>query len=196
VDELAASAKLNPKVVRNELRLAFLCPEILDAILNGKRGCSLDAGNEVGLGMPSAITTAKMFFYHIVGYRNERLMRAFPALYSGLAAYPLGPFIGAGRGVAGSTRFSIFPPDGKDVGAASEQSSEKRHLFDCRGSSRFMEGGLLSCAGGRSTRIGVSRRHSSAARRSSSAARSAASEASRARIRASSFSASLIGLGG
>jgi hypothetical protein len=41
VDELAASAKLNPKVVRNELRLAFLAPEILDAILNGKPGCSL-----------------------------------------------------------------------------------------------------------------------------------------------------------
>ena len=29
------------KVVRNELRLAFLAPEILDAILNGKPGCSL-----------------------------------------------------------------------------------------------------------------------------------------------------------
>jgi site-specific DNA recombinase len=41
VDELAANAKLNSKVVRNELRLAFLAPEILDAILNGKPGCSL-----------------------------------------------------------------------------------------------------------------------------------------------------------
>ena len=41
VDELAASAKLNSKVVRNELRLAFLAPEILDTILNGKPGCSL-----------------------------------------------------------------------------------------------------------------------------------------------------------
>ena len=41
VDELAASAKLNSKVVRNELRLAFLAPEIVDAILNGKPGCSL-----------------------------------------------------------------------------------------------------------------------------------------------------------
>jgi site-specific DNA recombinase len=41
VDELAASAKLNSKVVRNELRLAFLGPEILDAILSGKPGCSL-----------------------------------------------------------------------------------------------------------------------------------------------------------
>jgi site-specific DNA recombinase len=41
VDELAASAKLNSKVVRNELRLAFLAPEILDAILNGKPCCSL-----------------------------------------------------------------------------------------------------------------------------------------------------------
>jgi site-specific DNA recombinase len=41
VDELAASAKLNSKVVRNELRLAFLAPEILNAILNGKPGCSL-----------------------------------------------------------------------------------------------------------------------------------------------------------
>jgi len=41
VDELAADAKLNSKVVRNELRLAFLAPEILDAILNGKPGYSL-----------------------------------------------------------------------------------------------------------------------------------------------------------
>ena len=41
VDELAANAKLNSKLVRNELRLAFLAPEILDAILNGKPGCSL-----------------------------------------------------------------------------------------------------------------------------------------------------------
>ena len=41
VEELATSVKLNPKVVRNELRLAFLAPEILDAILNGKPGCSL-----------------------------------------------------------------------------------------------------------------------------------------------------------
>jgi hypothetical protein len=41
VDQLAASAKLNSKVVRNELRLAFLSPEILEAILNGKPGCSL-----------------------------------------------------------------------------------------------------------------------------------------------------------
>jgi DNA invertase Pin-like site-specific DNA recombinase len=41
VDELAAGAKLNSKVVRNELRLAFLAPEIIDAILNGKPGCTL-----------------------------------------------------------------------------------------------------------------------------------------------------------
>jgi site-specific DNA recombinase len=41
VDELAANANLNSKVVRNELRLAFLAPEILDTIVNGKPGCSL-----------------------------------------------------------------------------------------------------------------------------------------------------------
>jgi hypothetical protein len=41
VDELAANAKLNSKVVRNELRLAFLAPEILDTIVNGKPGRSL-----------------------------------------------------------------------------------------------------------------------------------------------------------
>src|SRR5258706_14755716 len=97
--------------------------------------------------MPSAITTAKMFFYHIVGYRNERLMRAFPALYLGLAAYSLDPFIGAGRGVAGSTRFSIFPPDGKHVGAAGEQSSEKRYLFGCRGRSRYRSRITQLCRG-------------------------------------------------
>jgi hypothetical protein len=41
LDELAANTKLNSKVVRNELRLAFLAPEILDTIVNGKPGCSL-----------------------------------------------------------------------------------------------------------------------------------------------------------
>ena len=35
VEELAASAKLHAKVVRNELRLAFLSPDIVDAVLNG-----------------------------------------------------------------------------------------------------------------------------------------------------------------
>ena len=78
-----------------------------------------------------------MFLYHIIGYRNERLMWAFPAFYSGLAAYPLGPFVGAGRGIAGFARFLIFPPDGKDVGTASEQSSKKRYLFRGRGRRRY-----------------------------------------------------------
>jgi site-specific DNA recombinase len=41
LDELAANTKLNSKVVRNELRLAFLAPEILDTIVDGKPGCSL-----------------------------------------------------------------------------------------------------------------------------------------------------------
>jgi site-specific DNA recombinase len=41
VDEVAASARLNSKVVRNELRLAFLAPKILDDIVNGKPGCRL-----------------------------------------------------------------------------------------------------------------------------------------------------------
>jgi len=41
VEELAASAKLHPKVVRNELRLAFLSPGIIEAILNGLGGVSL-----------------------------------------------------------------------------------------------------------------------------------------------------------
>jgi site-specific DNA recombinase len=38
VEELAASAKLHAKVVRNELRLAFLSPDIVDAVLNGSGG--------------------------------------------------------------------------------------------------------------------------------------------------------------
>jgi len=41
VDELAASAKLHAKVVRNELRLAFLSPDIVDAALNGSGGFGL-----------------------------------------------------------------------------------------------------------------------------------------------------------
>jgi len=78
-----------------------------------------------------------MFLDHIIGYRNERLVRAFPALYSGLSANSLGPFVGASQGIARSTRFPIFPPNGEDVGTASEQSSEKRHLFCCRRRSRY-----------------------------------------------------------
>jgi site-specific DNA recombinase len=35
VEQLAATAKLHPKVVRSELRLAFLAPDITDAILSG-----------------------------------------------------------------------------------------------------------------------------------------------------------------
>jgi hypothetical protein len=41
VEELAASAKLHAKVVRNELRLAFLSPDIVDAVLNGSGGFGL-----------------------------------------------------------------------------------------------------------------------------------------------------------
>jgi len=41
IEELAASAKLHAKVVRNELRLAFLSPNIVDAVLNGSGGFGL-----------------------------------------------------------------------------------------------------------------------------------------------------------
>jgi hypothetical protein len=41
VEERAASAKLHPKVVRNELRLAFLSPDIVRAILEGAGGLTL-----------------------------------------------------------------------------------------------------------------------------------------------------------
>jgi site-specific DNA recombinase len=41
VEELAASAKPHAKVVRNELRLAFLSPDIVDAVLAGSGGFGL-----------------------------------------------------------------------------------------------------------------------------------------------------------
>lgn len=41
IEELAASAKLHAKVARNELRLAFLSPDIVDAVLNGSGGFGL-----------------------------------------------------------------------------------------------------------------------------------------------------------
>jgi site-specific DNA recombinase len=41
IEELAASAKLHAKVVRNELRLAFLSPNIVDAVLDGSGGFGL-----------------------------------------------------------------------------------------------------------------------------------------------------------
>lgn len=41
VEELAESAKLHPKVVRGELRFAFLSPNIVESVLNGDRGLTL-----------------------------------------------------------------------------------------------------------------------------------------------------------
>jgi DNA invertase Pin-like site-specific DNA recombinase len=41
VEDLARSAKLHPKMVRQELRLAFLAPEIMEAILNGNQPAAL-----------------------------------------------------------------------------------------------------------------------------------------------------------
>jgi site-specific DNA recombinase len=36
IEELATAVKLHPKVVRNEIRLAFLAPSILDSILGAE----------------------------------------------------------------------------------------------------------------------------------------------------------------
>jgi site-specific DNA recombinase len=41
VEELAKSAKLHPKVVRGELRFAFLSPNIVESVLNGDCGLAL-----------------------------------------------------------------------------------------------------------------------------------------------------------
>ena len=41
VEELAAHVKFNPKVVRNELRLAHLAPEIIEAVLAGSQRVGL-----------------------------------------------------------------------------------------------------------------------------------------------------------
>lgn len=41
VEALAASVKLHPKVVRQELRYAFLAPSITEAILNGDQPATL-----------------------------------------------------------------------------------------------------------------------------------------------------------
>jgi hypothetical protein len=41
VEELAIAANLHPKVIRNELKLAYLAPEIVKAVLSGRRNSSL-----------------------------------------------------------------------------------------------------------------------------------------------------------
>lgn len=41
VEELAVSEKLNPKVVRKAIRVAFLAPAITEAILSGHQPISL-----------------------------------------------------------------------------------------------------------------------------------------------------------
>jgi len=81
--------------------------------------------------------------YSIV-YGMERLMRAFPAFYL-LATYPLSPFIGASREVAGSPCFPIFPLEAKDVRAAREQSSGSASVVE---EEVVMVGGIPDCAGG------------------------------------------------
>jgi site-specific DNA recombinase len=48
VEELAESAKLHPKVMRGELRFAFLSPDIVELILNGERGLVLRNLRKVG----------------------------------------------------------------------------------------------------------------------------------------------------
>jgi site-specific DNA recombinase len=48
VEELAESAKLHPKVMRGELRFAFLSPDIVELILNGERGLALRNLRKVG----------------------------------------------------------------------------------------------------------------------------------------------------
>jgi len=48
VEALAESAKLHPKVVRGELRLAFLSPNIVESILNGEHSLTLRNMREVG----------------------------------------------------------------------------------------------------------------------------------------------------
>jgi hypothetical protein len=42
IEKLAAYVKLHPKVVRKKLRLAFLAPDITDAILSGRHRQSLN----------------------------------------------------------------------------------------------------------------------------------------------------------
>ena len=63
-------------------------------------------------------------------------MRTFSTFYLWLAAYPLGPFIGAGRGVARPTRFPVFPARREDVRTPHEEPPEKRHLISRRGRRR------------------------------------------------------------
>jgi site-specific DNA recombinase len=41
VEELSVSINLNPKVVRKAIRIAFLAPDITEAILNGSQPVSL-----------------------------------------------------------------------------------------------------------------------------------------------------------
>jgi DNA invertase Pin-like site-specific DNA recombinase len=48
VEELALSARLHPKVLRGEIRFAFLSPVILESILNGDRGLTLRNLRKVG----------------------------------------------------------------------------------------------------------------------------------------------------
>jgi site-specific DNA recombinase len=41
VEELGIAANLHPKVIRNELKLAYLAPEFVEAVLSGRRDFSL-----------------------------------------------------------------------------------------------------------------------------------------------------------
>jgi hypothetical protein len=76
VNELAADAKLNSKLVRNELRLAFLAREVLDAIMNGGRSPPTFEGSQQSAGVRSAPN-----YTEIAGRSHGYLMgRPYPVL--------------------------------------------------------------------------------------------------------------------
>lgn len=70
--------------------------------------------------MPDAILATQMGFDHLVGDRNERLVRALAATNVRLAANTAHPLVRASRSIAAAAGFRILPSCGEYIRAARE----------------------------------------------------------------------------
>ena len=69
-----------------------------------------------------------MLLDDLVAHAKERLIWAVRTFHFWLVADSAPPFVSAGRGIAATSRFRIFPANRKDICAASKQTPKKRDL--------------------------------------------------------------------
>jgi hypothetical protein len=81
----------------------------------------IDTSDEITSAIvPDAILTTQMGFDHLIGDRNERLVRALAATNLRLAANTAHPLVRASWGIAAAAGFRILPSCGEHIRAARE----------------------------------------------------------------------------